>query len=210
MALETQHNNYLFVGKKHCDFTLLNKDVFPLIMDAVNPLLSFTNIKKCRITAHQIANTKTVKFGRPRWSKEGLMPIIQNYEQYTEEDDFHFLHLVAEFPSVVSAYNRKETVDIYIYLENDLFWGKAKSDGDCGLFLSLRNDIYENTGENLVMQVLKQLSKLFDEVKILTCQRTWWSKSKNEESALQDVCAWRVHNKQYSKNYSNWKEITFK
>ncbi len=210
MSLGALHYNYLFIGKKFCDLTVLNDNVFPLIVDAVSPLLAYTNIKKCRISTCQSVNQKEIKLGRRRWDNESLLPICQNYKQYPENESFHFGYLTAEFPSIESAYKQKETVDIYLHLENDLVWGKVKSDGDCGLFISLREDIFEAASETLVIQVLKNLYEIFDNAKVLFYKRSWWSNSGNEESALQDVAAWRAIELLYAKNYSKWTEIDLK
>ncbi len=207
MAVDALHYNYLFVGKKCCDLTLLNDKVFLLIMDEVNPLLNYTNRKKCRISVCQYANQKEVKCGRPKWTKESLLPICQNINLYAGNDSFYFNFLSAEFPSIKSAYKQKNTVDIYLYLENDLCWGKVKSEGDCGLFISLREDIFEAAGEMLVMQVLENIYQIFDSAKVFFCKRSWWSNSSKEESALQDVAAWRIVDKLYKSNYGNWFEI---
>ncbi|MEC0090796.1 hypothetical protein [Paenibacillus macquariensis] len=207
LSLGSLHYNYLFIGKKFCDLTVLNDNVLPLIVDAVSPLLAYTNIKKCRISTYQNVNQKEIKLGRPRWDNESLLPICQNYKQYPENESFHFHCLSAEFPSIKSAYKLNETVDIYLYFENDLFWGKVKSDGDCGLFISLREDIFEAASETLVIQVLKILYEIFDNAKVLFYKRRWWSNSKNEESALQDVAAWRAIGLLTAENYNKWTEI---
>ena len=210
MSLGSIHYNYLFIGKKHIDLTLLNDSIFPQIIEAINPLLAFTNVKKCKIAADQYVNQSKIKLGRPRWDMESLMPICQNYKQYPDSGSFHFGFLSAEFPSIESAYKRQDTVDIYLYIENDLFWGKLKSDGDCGLFLSLREDIFELAGEALIRQVLQNIYKIFDSGKVLFHKRVWWSKSKKEESALQDVMPFRAVDKLYKSNYEKWSELDCK
>ncbi len=206
MSLSRLHYNYLFIGKKYCDLTVLNDNVFPILMDAVNPLLAYTNIKKGRIACDQWVNCEEIKLGRPRWSKESLLPICQNFRQYPDNDTFRFGSITAEFPSIDSAYKRKETVDIYFYFENDLIHHKVKAGGDCGFFISLREDIFEAAGEALVMQVLKNIYSLFDSAKVLFHKRTWWSNSKNE-SALHDVAPWRAIDEDLSSRYRNWVEI---
>lgn len=207
MSLGALHYNYLFVGKKYCELTLLNDDVFLLIMDAISPLLTYTNIKKGRILSEQHVNQSKIKLGKPRWEKEAILQICKNYKQYLDNDSFHFGFLTAEFPSIESAYKQKETVDIYLHVENDLYWGKIKSDGDCGLFISLREDIFQAAGETLVMQVLRNIYEIFDEAKILFYKRSWWSNSENEESAMQDVAPWRFIDKLCTKKYSKWSEL---
>lgn len=141
-------------------------------MEILNPLLSYTNIKNAKISAIQIGNRKYLKFGRPRWETDSLKPILESHHSFKE--NFSFTCLQAEFPSIVSAYKKDETVDIYLSAENDDCWGKIVSDGTCGLFLSLREDIYEKAGEALVTDVLCKIRALFDEVKVLFRKRTWW------------------------------------
>jgi len=209
MPLDRFHYNYLYIGKKRCDLTLLNENVFPLVMDALNPLLAHTDIKKCRVTVNQYAGNKSVNFGKQKWDKISLQPVFQNYNNHAENGNFHFLFLKAEFPSIKSAYKQQESVDIYLSVENDLFIGRARSDGDCGLFLSLREDIYGNAGEELVAQTLNDIYKIFDEAKVLFHKRKWWGGSKTE-SALHEVAAYRAVHNLYSANYSQWAEINMR
>lgn len=204
MTSKTLHYNYLFIGKKYCDLTLLNEKVFPLIMNAITPLLDHTDIKKCRILPNQYVNNKEIKLGGLPWNKEKLSEICSNYKQYQNNGSFNFGFLSAEFPSIEVAYKNNKTADIYLYFENDLFWGKVKSDGDCGLFISLREDIFQAAGETKVMQVIKNIHEIFDNAYVLFSKRSWWSDTENEESALQDVAAWRAIDKLYAKYYESW------
>jgi hypothetical protein len=82
MALNIMHYNYLFVGNKRCDLTLLNAAVYPEIMDAVAPVLRHTNIKKGRISTIQYANRKPVKAGWLRWDLDspGVQPGLEQKE----------------------------------------------------------------------------------------------------------------------------------
>jgi hypothetical protein len=213
------HYNYLFMGNKRCDLTLLNAAVYPKIMDTVAPVLRRTDVKKGKISIIQYANRKQVKAGRPRWDRGSLSPVLQNCEQY--DDSFHFTHITAEFPSIAAAYKRGDSVEVYLDVENDSPYGRRKSVGGCGLFLSLREDVFTTVGETVVTDVLRSLYSLFDEMKLLFRKRRWWAYAedvvvdggvihaplKNEESALQDISAARYRDKLYAKNYTNWVEM---
>lgn len=207
MTSKVLHYNYLFIGKKYCDLTLLNEKVFPLIMNALTPLLAHTDTKKCRILPNQYVNHKEIKLGRLPWNKEKLSEICSNYKQYQNNGSFNFGFLSAEFPSIKVAYKNNKTVDIYLYFENDLFWGKVKSDGDCGLFISLREDIFQAAGDITITQVIKNIHEIFDDAYVLFSKRSWWNNSRYEESALQDVAAWRAIDKLYAKYYESWTKL---
>ena len=207
MSLDALYYNYIFVGKKYCDLTLLNDSVFPLILNAVSPVLAYTNIKKCRVSSEQYVNQRKIKLGRMHWNKKTLLPICQNYKKYPGNNSFHFGFLKAEFPSIEAAYKKKETVDIYLQIENDLPLGRVNSDGDCGVLVSLREDIIEADSGALVIQALKYLYEIFNNVKALFCKRSWWSASKDEERAMRDVAAYRAIDKLSAQHYSDWIEI---
>lgn len=207
MSLGSKHYNYLFIGKKYCDLTLLNDKVFPLIMDEVNPLLSYTNRKKCRVYVLQYDNEKVVKCGRPRWTKESILPICRNVNHSADKSKFSFIFIDAEFPSIESAYNKGNTVDIFLRVENSFEFGDMVPQYDCGLFLSLREDIFEAAGEALVKRVLENIFRIFDSAKVLFHKRSWWSHATNEESGLQDVRASFATNEMYSYKYANWVEM---
>jgi hypothetical protein len=128
------HYNYLFVGNKRCDLTLLNAAVYPEIMDVVAPVLRYTNIRKGKISTIQYANRKQVKAGRLRWDLGSLSPVLQHCEEY--DDSFRFIHITAEFPSIDAAYKRGDSVEVYLDVENDSPYGRRKSEGACCLFLS--------------------------------------------------------------------------
>jgi len=205
MSLERIHYNYLIIGKKYVDLTLFDNQIFSQLLDIVHPLSAFTDIKKCKVSTLQYADKKKVKLGRLRWNNESFALLNQNVQQYRDNDSFHFLCTIAEFPSVDSAYKRQETVDIYLMIENDMPFGRVKSGGDCGIFLSLREDIYENAGDVFVSQTMQQLCNLFDNHKVLFQKRKWWTN--HGESGLQDVAAYRAVDKLTSGLYENWTEL---
>jgi len=206
MSLEQIHYNYLIIGKKHGDLTLFDNQIFSQLLDIMDPLLVFTDTKKCKVSALQYANRKKVKLGRLRWNNESFALLNQNVQQYHDNDSFYFLHTIAEFPSIDSAYKQHKTVDIYLKVENDSFQGRVKSDGDCGIFLSLRNDVFEKAGDALMAQTIQQLCKLFDSYKVLFQKRKWWAT--HGESGLQDVAAYRAADKLTAGLYANWAELT--
>lgn len=210
MSLTRMHYNYMIVGKKHSDLTLLHDKVFPLIFKKTEPILEHTNIKKCRVSALQ--NGGSIKLGRLKWSLESLIPVCENYKNY---EKFYFTTLYAEFPSIDVSYKNNESTEVYIQAENDSFWGNIKSEGDCGIFISIREDIYDKIGKEKAESVIKDLQSLFDEYKTIYHKRTWWYShsikeqfdNESEEQALQDVAPYRYTDKLTSKLYKNWKEI---
>lgn len=217
-----QHYNYLFIGEKHCELTLLNEQMFLQIVEILRPLLAYIDTKKCKIGTYQHLNGQQVKFGRLRWASESLVLFFESHKNIKDNDKLYSNFFTAEFPSIDAAYKRAESVEIYIHIENDSFYGRAKSDGDCGLFLSIREDIYDRAGEMVVKQTIRELYMLFDKCKVLFHKRTWWCydnvekignatvsvQAKNEEGALQDVAPYRAIDKLYSKYYKYWTEYT--
>lgn len=204
------HYNYLLIGKKHIPMTILNETIFFEIKKMLLPILEKTNIAKVRINVIQYADKKQ---GRLSWKDEKLLPVINEYKN--ESGDFSFSHLSAEFPSIDSAYKNGTTSEVFIVFENDKYLGKINSEGECGFFLSLREDIFESLGKDKVLETVKSISSLFDECKILYHKRTWWYSfdikeqldNESEEEALQDVSPYRALDNLTKKLYSNWVEI---
>jgi hypothetical protein len=65
------------------------------------------------------------------------------------------MHITAEFPSIDAAYKRGDSVEVYLDIENDSPYGRRKSDGECGLFLSLREDVFMAAGEGVHKAVVQ-------------------------------------------------------
>jgi hypothetical protein len=221
MSLESQHFCYLFIGKKAGDLTLLNELAFLQIVEIMRPLLALTDIRKGKINVSQYAERKRVKFARLRWTDEGFASVCQSVRLGHGEESFRYNRFSVEFPSLDSAYKRQETPEITLKIENDTIYGRVISEGDCGLFLSMREDVYEKAGQELMQRVLREIRALFDECRLLFRKRPWWMyessqknmgstvsvSAKDEEGALQDVMPCRAIDKLYMKKYVNWTEL---
>ena len=208
-----EHFNWLFVGKRHCALTLLNEAVFPVLLGELSPLLA-TDVGKAKVSVRQSPAWR----GRVRWSVESLTPALTAHRLAPDPARFGFFGVTAEFPSLAVAWKRQESVQAYVSVENDGFHGRVASDGQCGLFVSLREDVHAAVGEAVATQALRRIAGLFDEVRVLFRRRPWWVYADveklpgatigvgpgDDETALQDVAAWRATDKLYSKYYTHW------
>lgn len=198
------HYCYLISGKSDDKFTLLNEENIKKIYHAFEPISKFIEVKKAKISAIQIAIgiKGYVKIGRPKWNLDDLEKICTNYKSYPD-NDFSFTTFDVEFPSVVSAYKNGTTTQLKLDINNDMFYGKDYGSKNCGIVLSVREDIFEQTGEAVIHEFLKQICAMLEDSIVLFIKRDFFGKG----VSMMDASSWRYQDKMYNKEYKDWQQI---
>lgn len=208
--IDNIHYNYIIIGIDDKPYTLLNEENVKYIYEAFLPLVAFTDIKKARISTVQYAresgspNKSRVKIGKRKWILSDLEYIFSRYKTYPP-DDFNSLYLSTQFPSVESAYKKKTTSEILLNIENDGCWGKMHSEGECGLLLSIREDIFDKMGEELVMDFLRKITSLLKESIVIFKKRGFFGG--NNVESMMDASASRYRDPLYKKKYKDWEVL---
>ncbi len=205
------HYNYIIIGKCKAEYTLLNENLIGFIYSAFSPLSAYTDIKKARISTIQYAkkegdkySTKT-KTGRIKWDLSALQNLCTSYKNYLS-GNFNFLNLKAEFPSITSMYEKGTTSEIIFEIENDGCYGRNFAEGECGIVLSIRDDIYEKAGEIIVEEFLRQIVSLLQECTVIFKKRGFFTDGKS--GSMMDVNASRYTDPLYKSVYQDWEKLS--
>ena len=205
------HYNFIVLGKMDCPYTLLNEAIFPTIMHLAEPVVGGFS-KDGKVTAVQLvredpgdSHFKNAKNGRLRWSEKSLRPVLEKQHQYPPGDVL-FISLAAEFPSIAVADKQGRSCEAYLRIGNDEPHGRPRSDGDCGLLLSLREDIWRGSGADAARQFLGGICRLVREAKVLFRKRPFLAKADIGYNSLQDIIFSHFRNPALNPLYSGWKE----
>lgn len=206
--IKNVHYNYIIIGNNDKPYTLLNEENLKFIYQAFSSLAAYTDIRKAKISTIQYARDpekidrkSRVKIGRVKWIESDLAALFSKYKAYPQ-DDFNSLYLSVEFPSVESAYKKQTTSEIMLNIENDNCWGKMISNGECGLLLSVREDIFDKMGEKIVLEFLKNITSLLNEYTIIFKKRRFFDVDNTE--SMMDASASRYRDPLYKKKYRDW------
>ena len=149
---------------------------------------------------------KNARNSRLRWSEKSLRPVLEKQRRYPPGDVL-FISLAAEFPSIAVAHKQGRSCEAYLRLGNDEPHGRSQSDGDCGLLLSLREDIWRGLGEDATRLFLDGICGLMREAKILFQKRPFLAKADIGYNSLQDIIFPLFRNPNSNPLYSGWEEI---
>lgn len=162
----TFHYNFIILGKSKCDYTLLNSETFQAIIRLTDPILVDCDLQNSKVSALQLIRNnpddpyfKNAKNGRLRWSVKSLLPVLERH-RLLPPGDICLSCLDAEFPRIALAGRRGMSCEVFLRIFNDDPQGRARSDGDCGLLLSLREDIWLRLGEETVSRFLLEIRGL--------------------------------------------------
>jgi hypothetical protein len=151
---------------------LFAEECFANLFDCFETFLNISGIRNTRVSIYQ--STKA-KHGKIRWDKQELLRIVTN-------DELTPLMLVIEAPSIKSSYNKGTTPEVYILLSNDPM---SQSSNNCGILVSIRQDVYERIDQTIVEDVMMQLSQRIKANKMLHSSRNFYAGSKAR--AIMDI-----------------------
>ncbi|WP_430493452.1 hypothetical protein [Paenibacillus ottowii] len=157
------------LSEKH---TLFAEECFSNLFDCFETLLNISGIRNTRVSIYQ---SKKAKHGKIHWDKQELLRIVT-------DDDLTPLMLVIEAPSIKSSYNKETTPEVYILLSNDPM---GQSPNNCGMLVSIRQDVYERIDQTSVEDVMLQLSQWIKADKLLHSSRNFYAGSKAR--AIMDI-----------------------
>ncbi|WP_230877846.1 hypothetical protein [Paenibacillus polymyxa] len=157
------------LSEKH---TLFAEECFTNLFDCFEALLNISGIRNTRVSVYQ---SKKAKHGKIRWDEQELLRIVT-------DDEMTPLMLVIEAPSIKSSYNKDTTPEVYILLSNDTM---SRSSNNCGMLISIRQDVYERIDRTSVENVMLQLSQLIKANKLLHSSCNFYAGSKAR--AIMDI-----------------------
>lgn len=166
------HYNFIMTGSLSEKHTLFAEECFANLFDCFETFLNISGIRNTRVSIYQ--STKA-KHGKIRWDKQELLRIVTN-------DELTPLMLVIEAPSIKSSYNKGTTPEVYILLSNDPM---SQSSNNCGILVSIRQDVYERIDQTIVEDVMMQLSQWIKANKMLHSSRNFYAGSKAR--AIMDI-----------------------
>lgn len=166
------HYNFIMTGSLSEKHTLFAEECFANLFDCFETFLNISGIRNTRVSIYQ--STKA-KHGKIRWDKQELLRIVTN-------DELTPLMLVIEAPSIKSSYNKGTTPEVYILLSNDPM---SQSSNNCGILVSIRQDVYERINQTIVEDVMMQLSQWIKANKMLHSSRNFYAGSKAR--AIMDI-----------------------
>ncbi|WP_274485737.1 hypothetical protein [Paenibacillus polymyxa] len=168
------HYNFIMTGSLSEKHTLFAEGCFTNLFDCFETLLNISRIRNTRVSVYQ-AGAKKAKHGKIRWDKQVLLRIVT-------DDELTPLMLVIEAPSIKSSYNKGTTPEVYILLSNAPM---GQSPDNCGMLVSIRQDVYENIDQAIVEDVMMKLSQLIKANKLLHSSRNFYAGSKAR--AIMDI-----------------------
>lgn len=166
------HYNFIMTGSLSEKHTLFAEECFSNLFDCFETLLNISGIRNTRVSIYQ---SKKAKHGKIHWDKQELLRIVT-------DDDLTPLMLVIEAPSIKSSYNKETTPEVYILLSNDPM---GQSPNNCGMLVSIRQDVYERIDQTSVEDVMLQLSQWIKADKLLHSSRNFYAGSKAR--AIMDI-----------------------
>ncbi|MCV9949916.1 hypothetical protein [Paenibacillus sp. BT-177] len=172
LVVNNLHYNFIMIGSLSEKHTLFAEECFTNLFDCFETLLNISGIRNTRVSVYQ---SKKAKHGKIRWDKQELLRIVTDNELTP-------LMLVIEAPSIKSSYNKGTTPEVYILLSNDPM---GQSPNNCGMLVSIRQDIYERIDQTIVEDVMIQLSQWIKATKLLHSSRNFYAGSKAR--AIMDI-----------------------
>ncbi|MBO3285201.1 hypothetical protein A7311_10415 [Paenibacillus polymyxa] len=172
LVVNNLHYNFIMTGSLSEKHTLFAEECFANLFDCFETFLNISGIRNTRVSIYQ--STKA-KHGKIRWDKQELLRIVTN-------DELTPLMLVIEAPSIKSSYNKGTTPEVYILLSNDPM---SQSSNNCGILVSIRQDVYERINQTIVEDVMMQLSQWIKANKMLHSSRNFYAGSKAR--AIMDI-----------------------
>ncbi|QDY84515.1 hypothetical protein FQU75_14620 [Paenibacillus polymyxa] len=166
------HYNFIMTGSLSEKHTLFAEECFSNLFDCFETLLNISGIRNTRVS---IYHSKKAKHGKIHWDKQELLRIVT-------DDELTPLMLVIEAPSIKSSYNKGTTPEVYILLSNDPM---GQSPNNCGMLVSIRQDVYERIDQTSVEDVMLQLSQWIKADKLLHSSRNFYAGSKAR--AIMDI-----------------------
>ncbi len=166
------HYNFIMTGSLSEKHTLFAEECFTNLFDCFETLLNISGIRNTCVSVYQ---SKKAKLGKIRWDKQELLRIVT-------DDELTPLMLVIEAPSIKSSYNKGTTPEVYILLSNDPM---GQSPNNCGMLVSIRQDVYEHIDRTSVEDVMMELSQLIKANKLLHSSRNFYAGSKAR--AIMDI-----------------------
>ncbi|AJE52036.1 hypothetical protein G9G63_02850 [Paenibacillus sp. EKM202P] len=172
LVVNNLHYNFIMTGSLSEKHTLFAEECFTNLFDCFETFLNISGIRNTRVSVYQ---SKKAKHGKIRWDKQELLRIVTDNELTP-------LMLVIEAPSIKSSYNKGTTPEVYILLSNDPM---GQSPNNCGMLVSIRQDIYERIDQTIVEDVMMQLSQWIKATKLLHSSRNFYAGSKAR--AIMDI-----------------------
>lgn len=149
----------------------LSKDnTWTALIKALTPLI--ISIKGVyNITAEQfVKGNGALKLGRLTWKDEVLHKLVDNYNDCIEKDKFSFTFFSGYFPNLTTCVKANVTPQVTLII-NDTY-SDRKFFGS-GLFISFREDYYNEIGEQEIFKTIDNISQLLKSVIRLKIKREY-------------------------------------
>ena len=123
------------------------------------------------ITAQQFVNGNgSLKLGRLTWKNEVLHKLVDNYNACPEKGNFTFSHFSGYFPNLTTCVKANVTPQVTLMI-NDSYTDKDFFGS--GLFISFREDYYDELGEQVILNTLENISQLLKSILRLKVKRAY-------------------------------------